>query len=674
MSAHIKNILSEVFERFYITIFKDLYASNFLRSYSMISRLISHQASFLERALSSSTSREVIFEYYLTTARVHWNLRIHEKAIFDMIEFLQEELWKVREKLPRSARERIPEVISIIKETNAEAYIEGILKDALTVLGSGSGFVIDDHVLWLEKFYRALFEKESPPEFNPQRCTLGRWLHSLTFEVMCYRASSLRIKILSTHKDLHEAARLAYTFYINGHKEKALPLVRVLCKNLFLLSSFLGELLFRWESSNVKILLDFMKEESLLGGLFLITLNRALIQLRNNQEETDGLRMELSQSIRESFGNNEGFCLVETNGNLYLLVDTRRFPFSKIRAWLDEKARDLARKFACRVKNPILCVGLIDPERLRSYSVEEIQELLTLAEEYLASLDEPHPLLVEDLTPHLEEFFVRVRRYLKIKRLVQKALEKQEVILYLQPLHILSSGKASGWFECLVRLKDEEDHIISAGEFIPIVARENWQEPFDLVVVKMVLSRLGDIAKFAKKIFINLYPRSFSSEEVLDVLRKLALRAEELNVGVVVEVTEYEELSKPDFVNKLRSDNMQFAVDDFGTGYANFELIGRLTEEKIISFVKIDGSLVKRALHSESIRSVLDSVVLLALDLGLQVVYEFVENRELIGLLQSIPERLRAKTPKNRKGEDFLGQGYFYSKPASLESWLEKGK
>ncbi len=672
MSEPIKDILHDVFERFYIAILKDLYASSFLRSYTMISRLVSRQADFLGRALARNVDKDEIFGHYLATAKVHWNLRIHEKAIFDMIEFLLEELWNIREKLPPSARDRIPEVIDIIREAYAEAYIQGILEDALTVLGSGSGFFTDDHVLWLENFYRSLFEHESPPKFNPQRCKLGRWLNSLTFEVMCYRASDLRIKILSTHKDLHEAAKLAYTFYLNGNKEKALPLVRMICENLFLLSSFLGELIFRWESSKVKILLDFIKEESLRGGLFVITLNRAILQLRKSHEEVSSLKSELSHSTKENFGNSEGVCLVETDGNLYLLVDTSRFPFSRIRSWLEETAQALAKKFAERIKNPVLSVGLIDPERLKSYSVEEIQELLRLAEEHLAIVDEPKPLLVKDLTPHLEEFFVRVHRYLKIKRLVQEALEAQEVILFLQPLHILSSGKASGWFECLVRLKDEKDQIIPAGEFIPIVARENLQEPFDLVVLKTILSRLSDLASFAKKIFINLYPSSFNSDEVLDALRELARRAKELNMGLVVEVTEYEELSKPDFVKKLKSNNMQFAVDDFGSGYANFELIGRLTEEKVVSFVKIDGSLVKRAISSESIRSVLDSVVLLALDLGLGVVYEFVENQELISLLRSIPERLRAKTPQNRKEEGFLGQGYYYSRPAPLEFWLKK--
>lgn len=80
----------------------------------------------------------------------------------------------------------------------------------------------------------------------------------------------------------------------------------------------------------------------------------------------------------------------------------------------------------------------------------------------------------------------------------------------------------------------------------------------------------------------------------------------------------------------LREAGLRIAVDDFGTGYASLAYLIRLP----LDVVKIDRVLVANIVHGDRDRIVMQAMIRLAHDLGLEVLVEGVEDAAQLELLE----------------------------------------
>jgi len=90
------------------------------------------------------------------------------------------------------------------------------------------------------------------------------------------------------------------------------------------------------------------------------------------------------------------------------------------------------------------------------------------------------------------------------------------------------------------------------------------------------------------------------------------------------------------------------AIDDFGSGYSNFERILQLN----IDYIKIDGSLIKNITTNEKHHIITETIVNFAKKIGLKTIAEFVHNEEVYDSVKAL-------------GIDY-SQGYFTGKPTIL--------
>lgn len=102
---------------------------------------------------------------------------------------------------------------------------------------------------------------------------------------------------------------------------------------------------------------------------------------------------------------------------------------------------------------------------------------------------------------------------------------------------------------------------------------------------------------------------------------------------VTLELTENALLDDHELVagklQRLRKAGLKIAVDDFGTGYASLAYLIRLP----LDLVKIDRVLVANIVHGERDRIVMQAMIRLAHDLGLEVLVEGVEDSAQLDLL-----------------------------------------
>jgi EAL domain-containing protein (putative c-di-GMP-specific phosphodiesterase class I) len=106
-------------------------------------------------------------------------------------------------------------------------------------------------------------------------------------------------------------------------------------------------------------------------------------------------------------------------------------------------------------------------------------------------------------------------------------------------------------------------------------------------------------------------------------------------------------------MTRLREAGCGVALDDFGVGANTFAYLKGLPATRI----KIDGSFVRDLLTNKRSEAMVQSLVALAKQFGLDTVAEYVENEELAAALQAM-------------GIEY-GQGYGFGRPEDMEATLK---
>jgi EAL domain-containing protein (putative c-di-GMP-specific phosphodiesterase class I) len=123
----------------------------------------------------------------------------------------------------------------------------------------------------------------------------------------------------------------------------------------------------------------------------------------------------------------------------------------------------------------------------------------------------------------------------------------------------------------------------------------------------------------------------------------------EITENVIMENTH----SATSTLQRLKALGVQLHMDDFGTGYSSLSYLRRFP----IDTLKIDRSFVSQMGVDDESLAIVQTIVILAHNLGMSVTAEGIETAAQLALLQTM------------KCE--FGQGYLFSKPVdAAEAWL----
>ena len=240
-------------------------------------------------------------------------------------------------------------------------------------------------------------------------------------------------------------------------------------------------------------------------------------------------------------------------------------------------------------------------------------------------------------------------RILGMKRTIKHALEHKNVLPYFQPI-TNSEGKIIK-YEALIRIVDfehGEKNIIYPDDFLPVAIKSGL---YIEVAVEMLSQALPLFARRDEKISVNLLPNDFFNYTLMDKFISLISEFDSPQ-NIVIEITEQEGIEDFDrlvrVVEKLKKLGVLIAIDDFGSGYANYAHILRIKPD----YLKIDGSLIKNILTDNDSDILVKSIIRFAKDLGTKTVAEYVENKEVFEVLKEY-------------GVDEF-QGYYFGRPTDL--------
>jgi len=299
---------------------------------------------------------------------------------------------------------------------------------------------------------------------------------------------------------------------------------------------------------------------------------------------------------------------------------------------------------------PKISVGTLELSDLNDYSIDEVLRLLSHAKgEAKKSSDYRFLIRAGDVQDTLMKGFVG--EHLIIDK-VRKAIADKEIDLFFQPVIEIDKNKIFD-LEALVRIK-EGGEFIEAGIFIDMVYEMNLILQLDILVFQSLKKYCPKIKSVCDKIFVNLSPHSMKSKEFRKILHETIKEIKKNDLELTIELTEQSLLENVELVRFINEKyGIQFAIDDFGTGYSSFKMVADLSHHGVISTIKIDGSLTRGINDSIETLSIVKAITSMSKTLGLKVIAEYVNSREILRVLKEI-------------GVD-CGQGYFFSKPLSIE-------
>ncbi|MBE0472083.1 MAG: EAL domain-containing protein [Methyloprofundus sp.] len=234
--------------------------------------------------------------------------------------------------------------------------------------------------------------------------------------------------------------------------------------------------------------------------------------------------------------------------------------------------------------------------------------------------------------------------------LIKKALLKDGFFLVFQPIVNLFSGEVSH-YEVLIRMRGEENEIISPVEFVPVAERMGLIHSIDLWVVETAIEFLAKLPadKTNISLSINLSSVAFQDTSLLPTIKeKLELTWIDAR-RITFEITETAAVDNfektRDMITKIRALGCKFALDDFGAGFCSYNYLKTFP----VDYVKIDAQFIRNLTNNPTDQILVNSMTELATKLGKKTIAEYIDTPEAIEKLREI-------------GVNF-GQGYIFGKP-----------
>ncbi len=243
---------------------------------------------------------------------------------------------------------------------------------------------------------------------------------------------------------------------------------------------------------------------------------------------------------------------------------------------------------------------------------------------------------------------------------LRQAIEQEEFRIHYQPIISLETGQMVG-FEALLRWQHPQRGMVSPGEFIPVAEETGLIAPIGRWVLREAGRQAREwAARFPSTdcfITVNLSGRQLGqpdfSQEIEEMLQQTGVDPGELKLEITESVIMENVEAASAVLTRLNSLNLRISVDDFGTGYSSLAALRRFP----VSTIKIDRSFVSGMTTGSENEEIVRAIVMLAHNLGMDVVAEGIETPEQLAKLKAL-------------GCEY-GQGFLFSRPVDAQAASE---
>jgi len=239
-----------------------------------------------------------------------------------------------------------------------------------------------------------------------------------------------------------------------------------------------------------------------------------------------------------------------------------------------------------------------------------------------------------------------VHSNIEILKKVKNALENKKIINHYQPIYDNRNEKIVK-YETLVRLENSDKSTMSPFFFLDIAKSGQLYEE----ITKTVFQNAFDMFKYNNLEFsINISYIDIAESSIRELIYNILQNNPHVSDRIIFEILEDEKIKDfglfQEFISEVRKNGAQIAIDDFGSGYSNFQRIIDIKPD----ILKIDGSIVKNIIEDKNSYILLENINNFAHSFGMQTVAEFISSKEIFQEVSAM-------------GIDF-SQGYYIGEPA----------
>jgi len=214
-----------------------------------------------------------------------------------------------------------------------------------------------------------------------------------------------------------------------------------------------------------------------------------------------------------------------------------------------------------------------------------------------------------------------------------RALKRDELVLYAQPILALRAERTFPMAEVLVRLQEDDAVFLPPGGFLPLFGHFRLLPQLDRWVARQSVARLARLPR-VPRLCINISTQTLDDLEFVPELASELARSKVSPGALVIEISEHDVLDRPDVVNafnsSLRAIGCQLAIDGFGRRSVSLSSLTTMRPD----YVKIDGGIV-RSLHlGLSSHKKLSAMVNIAKAVGFELIGVGVEMDETLAHLR----------------------------------------
>jgi diguanylate cyclase (GGDEF)-like protein/PAS domain S-box-containing protein len=225
----------------------------------------------------------------------------------------------------------------------------------------------------------------------------------------------------------------------------------------------------------------------------------------------------------------------------------------------------------------------------------------------------------------------RTVELLRFETDLRRAIERDELRVYYQPLVEMSSGRVAG-FEALLRWQ-RGDRLVSANEIISIAEETGLIVPIGEWVLREALRQAREWD--GVDMHVNVSPRQLMQPDVVEriaaAIGESGLSPERLHLEITESVLIDNAEAAAELLRALRNVRVKLSLDDFGTGYSSLSSLRQFP----FDMLKIDRSFLLDA-DARRADEIVRTVAGLARVLEMTVTVEGLETAEQVERMRGL--------------------------------------
>lgn len=272
--------------------------------------------------------------------------------------------------------------------------------------------------------------------------------------------------------------------------------------------------------------------------------------------------------------------------------------------------------------------------------------------------------IIEDSDRYMAEYDINFEEEEKNRHYVlnnlDKAIESGWIKVYYQAVVRSLTGRICSE-EALARWDDPERGMLYPDKFIPYIEKNRSTWKLDLEILRQVLKDFRKREEAGLRLVpvsINFSRFDFESRNLAEEIGDIVGTSGYSPDLIIIEITESVYSADPDFINKqidsLHALGFRVWMDDFGSGYSSLNLL----QDTNFDLIKLDMQFMRN--FGNRTEFIMEDMIDMARKCGIGTLAEGIEKEEQFDLMRRLGcERL---------------QGYYFSKPVSLETIFERYK